>query len=593
MPSLAAGAHGDLIIQQDGETIWNKVNTKDLYLGAVNYTVCSATSNNNTCNYTTDGTADDVQIQAALDALGAVGGVVTLMDGTFTLTDAVDVPTKTTLHITSGATVTGQSTYAPSNCIAVGVGSVCSLIQTKDGGASNVNIIVDGDVNLENSTIDTSSFHWAGVNLHSASYSAVSGYGYIHHIGFGITAENTYRFFAVLAWDSDYNTIENVRVSHTGDDTIGIRGSADYNLVQNVKSSNAKFGHAFQIGCCNRLGGDAPVGNRIINNYGRDTVGTNFSESCIANHTGNKSVISGNHCEDTGAGIIVLGDSFDVLVEGNEIVNPNTHGIMLWSATIEGGDESTDNVIVSNNVIVGGASTGSDDYGVFINPRSNSSDMDHINVVGNFITGFGRGVYLRAKSSSIYNTSISNNIMRDNTTAGISLETEVDRVIKRIKISDNYVTGSTYGFLSSNFAGGAQDSISDVTIDGLRVFSTVASSVGVQIDGDKHNVTDGRFDVVGTAIVEGTGADNNVFVQNDTSGSGAAYSFAGSNSSWSYIGDTGNMTIDAGTGFGQYTADGSSGGCLMVRDTDDAGWSKGKLLDGSVTWATDTDGICD
>jgi len=52
------------------------------------------------------------------------------------------------------------------------------------------------------------------------------------------------------------------------------------------------------------------------------------------------------------------------------------------------------------------------------------------------------------------------------------------------------------------------------------------------------------------------------------------------------------LDVDEGTGFGAIRLDGSSGGCIMVRDTDDSGWSKGTLLDGAITWATDADGVC-
>jgi len=69
-----------------------------------------------------------------------------------------------------------------------------------------------------------------------------------------------------------------------------------------------------------------------------------------------------------------------------------------------------------------------------------------------------------------------------------------------------------------------------------------------------------------------------------------------------YIGDatgvsltlTGDIEIDAGTGFTAVQVNGSTGGCFMIRDTDDAGWSQGTLLNGVVTWAADDgDGVCD
>jgi hypothetical protein len=50
---------------------------------------------------------------------------------------------------------------------------------------------------------------------------------------------------------------------------------------------------------------------------------------------------------------------------------------------------------------------------------------------------------------------------------------------------------------------------------------------------------------------------------------------------------------DIGAGVGQFTLDGSSGGCLMMRDTDDAGWSECDFLNGVMTCSIDADGICD
>lgn len=53
------------------------------------------------------------------------------------------------------------------------------------------------------------------------------------------------------------------------------------------------------------------------------------------------------------------------------------------------------------------------------------------------------------------------------------------------------------------------------------------------------------------------------------------------------------VDIDKGTGVGQITLDGSTGGCFMLRDTDDAGWTECDVLDGVMTCSTDADGVCD
>ena len=44
---------------------------------------------------------------------------------------------------------------------------------------------------------------------------------------------------------------------------------------------------------------------------------------------------------------------------------------------------------------------------------------------------------------------------------------------------------------------------------------------------------------------------------------------------------------------GQLTLDGSTGGCIVLRDTDDAGWTEIDALDGVLTASIDADGLCD
>lgn len=55
----------------------------------------------------------------------------------------------------------------------------------------------------------------------------------------------------------------------------------------------------------------------------------------------------------------------------------------------------------------------------------------------------------------------------------------------------------------------------------------------------------------------------------------------------------GTFSMDKGTGVGQATLDGSTGGCIMLRDTDDAGWTECDALDGTLSCSVDADGVCD
>ena len=47
------------------------------------------------------------------------------------------------------------------------------------------------------------------------------------------------------------------------------------------------------------------------------------------------------------------------------------------------------------------------------------------------------------------------------------------------------------------------------------------------------------------------------------------------------------------SGFGVFLAVGTSGGCLMIRDTDNAGWIECTALNGTLSCAIDADGVCD
>jgi len=54
-----------------------------------------------------------------------------------------------------------------------------------------------------------------------------------------------------------------------------------------------------------------------------------------------------------------------------------------------------------------------------------------------------------------------------------------------------------------------------------------------------------------------------------------------------------DIRFDAGAGVGQFTLDGATGGCIMLRDTDDAGWTECDALDGTLSCSVDVDGVCD
>lgn len=55
---------------------------------------------------------------------------------------------------------------------------------------------------------------------------------------------------------------------------------------------------------------------------------------------------------------------------------------------------------------------------------------------------------------------------------------------------------------------------------------------------------------------------------------------------------SGTLTID-GTNTNSMTISGTAGACLMLEDTDEAGWTECDVLNGVMSCSTDADGICD
>jgi len=53
------------------------------------------------------------------------------------------------------------------------------------------------------------------------------------------------------------------------------------------------------------------------------------------------------------------------------------------------------------------------------------------------------------------------------------------------------------------------------------------------------------------------------------------------------------LDIDGGSSYGAAELDGATGGCLMIRDTDDAGWTECTALNGTLSCSIDADGVCD
>jgi len=87
-------------------------------------------------DYVCDGTDDDVQIQAAIDALPAIGGTIQLSAGTFNLTAPITFPAKPLCFTGSGSMAQASAAYPSVTVLAwtlAGVGDCITIAATADG----------------------------------------------------------------------------------------------------------------------------------------------------------------------------------------------------------------------------------------------------------------------------------------------------------------------------------------------------------------------------------------------------------------------------------------------------------------------------
>lgn len=140
LPELTNPARDDVLYIIDdpaGTPTSYKARVQNIIAGPVLFVAASDATDAETRNadYVCDGTDDDVQIQAAIDALPADGGIVRLSTGTFTIGAAIDCTAAT------GARLAGSGRYA--TVITGEVGYTDAIVQLGEyGGLEQCSITI-------------------------------------------------------------------------------------------------------------------------------------------------------------------------------------------------------------------------------------------------------------------------------------------------------------------------------------------------------------------------------------------------------------------------------------------------------------------
>ncbi len=262
-------------------------------------------------DYNTDGTDDDVQIQAAIDSLPATGGCIYMKEGTYTITTAITITTN--------------------NVSIIGCGR-STIVTTND----DITIFdINGAIGV---LIQKIYIYGAGVGT-PTNFGMYFRGGSTFHIVNECWVENCGSVVAALFVSSNNSIITNCYV--VGNVDAGIRVLANnYRIISNHVEGGGDNGIEIE------------GNNGIISN---NTLEDNDGGIVIR---GNGILIMNNVIRDDNSGGIILSapegdENNDCIVDGNYVSDSVQHGIRLIF---------TDNSVVSNNTCEGNDSGNTQTY---------------------------------------------------------------------------------------------------------------------------------------------------------------------------------------------------------------------------------------
>jgi len=306
-------------------------------------------------DYQCDGTADDVEIQAALDALPVTGGCVVLLDGTYNI--------EASLVLDSYQTLRGQGR----NTILTTTTTDLDIITATGAGASEKVGILIADLCVDG-TAGGDAAHtlilWTFVDE-----SKIRSVWLLNAGGASPTPDG-----GIMFTTCDYNTIEDVYCASAAVIGVGLTTST----------------HNTIVGCT------------IVDNFSNLVLMTNSDDNTITSNTfdgattgagiylmeSDGNTISGNVCQGNACG----GISFETIAACNNTITGNTCngndiGIYL--------DNSS-----NNNTVAGNTCNGNTSYGIYLDTSQNTvsgntctlngeegirldGNADHNNICGN------------------------------------------------------------------------------------------------------------------------------------------------------------------------------------------------------------------
>ena len=332
----------------------------------------------NDCDYLCDGTADQTEINAAIQALPSTGGEIVILDGTYNITATIAINKDNVKLSGNGAATILKRMYDGS--ISEGLISITAV----NGGCFIGNLKIDG-----NRTVYTGNTY--GIKA-TCDNNIISGNTFIdNYRSISLEGENNNVTCNVFK-NSMYNNVYCSGNGNTVSDNACNGGSFSMTGDNNTVSDNA----------CN--GGDISLtgnhnvaaGNTCYNNQynGIDISGNNNTvtgNTCNNNgeyginiSRGHNNTVTCNTCNNNERGIVII--SNNSTITGNTCIN-NDYGIFLANAN---------RCIISGNVAIRGNGTPSDytssQHTIFFNTVYNEYNLIACNnIMGKNYVSAGTG----------------------------------------------------------------------------------------------------------------------------------------------------------------------------------------------------------
>ena len=332
------------------------------------------------CDYLCTGTADQTQINAAINALPSGGGKIVLREGTYNISGRI---------LVSKANVTlegmGNSTILKRM---YNDGSGGGLIQITTSNNTVQNLQINGNKQVHNSGGNY------GIHITGGSNNTITHILCQYNANNGIHLSNSdhhnriisntfsYNYYGINLYNSSHNSIVDNTCNHNENGGIYFPGGSHQNTISNNVCDNNSF-----------KGMDVVSSNE---NIFSENICRNNSEYGIYSQQTSGLIFIGNTCTSNGTGI-GIGETFYTLVSGNYCYGNANRGI--YFRFIGMGD--TGDCSITGNVCI-----------------SNGSEMELDRVVRSIVSGNmchkSTGAYSSSQYTLRMNSYCSNNLITGN-----------------------------------------------------------------------------------------------------------------------------------------------------------------------------------